>query len=87
MKETKAACHLCCGEEDFVRDVAYAAGDDPQGHPRENVGVVALAGVELPAIRQGHGVKRTPAGKNAPPLKQRSHNVSTAWLGYSHGVA
>ena len=71
MKETKAACHLCCGEEDFVRDVAYAAGDDPQGHPRENVGVVALAGVEGPPVRQRHLAKGTAARKDTPALRER----------------
>ena len=60
--------YLCCGEEDLFIDVAYGAGGDPQAHAWEHVGVVPLARVELPPIGQGHRVKWTATGEDAPSL-------------------
>lgn len=60
--------HLCCGQENIVRYVAYTTGYHPQSHSGEDVGVVSLAGVEGATVRQHHLIKWTPAGKNAPAL-------------------
>lgn len=65
-------CYLCSGEEDFISDMAEAAGRDTQAHAREDVSIVSLARIELPPARQGHGVKRAAASKDAPPLQMGS---------------
>lgn len=63
---------LCCGEEDFLCYVSDGAGDDTQAHPGEDVGIVPLTRMEGPPIRQRDGVKRAPAGENAPTLQDIS---------------
>lgn len=63
---------LCCGEEDFLCYVSDGAGDDTQAYPGEDVGIVPLTRMEGPPIRQRDGVKRAPAGKNAPTLQDIS---------------
>lgn len=60
--------HLCCGQENIIRYVAHATGDNAQSHSGEDVGVVSLAGVEGTAVRQYHLIKWTSTGKNAPAL-------------------
>ena len=64
---------LCGDEEHFVGDVAEETSGDAQPHPWEHVGVVSLAGEELPAVLQGHGVKRTATGEDAPTLIAQYH--------------
>lgn len=65
-------CYFCCSEEDFLGDVSDAAGGDAQAHSGENVGVVSLAGIERPPIRQRDAVERAAAGEDAPPLQRRN---------------
>ena len=60
--------NLCGEEEHFVCDVAEETRGDAQPHPWEHVGVVSLAREELPAVLQGHRVKRTATGEDAPTL-------------------
>lgn len=70
--------HLCCGQENIVRYVAHATGYNAQGHSREDVGVVSLAGVKGPAVGQHHLIKGTSTGKNAPALTaEEDTNICT----------
>ena len=46
--------NLCCDEEDIVRDVPDAAGNDSQCHSWEDVGVVSLAREEGLSVGQGY---------------------------------
>lgn len=62
------AGYLCCGEEDVLADVSHGAGGHPQADTREDVGVVSLAGVEGPPIRQRDRVERAAAGEDASTL-------------------
>lgn len=68
------ASYLRRGEEDVVRYVAHAAGDDAQSQTWEHIGVVSLAGVKGASVSQHHFVKRTPAGKDAPTLEERKES-------------
>lgn len=68
------AAYLCCSEEDVLADVSHGAGCHPQADAREDVGVVSLAGVEGPPIRQRDWVERAAAGEDASALK--THNIS-----------
>lgn len=70
--------YLCCQEEDLVRDVPDPAGDDPQSHSREHVGVVSLPRNEGPAIFQSHTLKGTSAGKD-PPALEAGRKSDVAW--------
>lgn len=63
------AGYLCCSEEDVLADVSDGAGDHPQADAREDVGVVPLAGVEGPPIRQRDRVERAAAGEDASTLR------------------
>lgn len=62
--------HLCSSQEDILSDMSQGTRGDAQAHAREDVGVVALTGIERPPIRQGDGIKRTAAGEDATPLQQ-----------------
>lgn len=62
--------HLCSSQEDILSDMSKGTRGDAPAHAREDVGVVALTGIECPPIRQGDGVKRTAAGEDATPLQQ-----------------
>lgn len=64
-------CYLGCSKEDFLCNLSNGARRDAQAHAGEDVGVVSLTRVECPAIGQSDGVKRTAAGKDAPPLRHR----------------
>lgn len=58
--------------------MAHTAGYDAQSHSREDVGVVSLAGVKGPAVRQHHLIKGTSTGKNAPALTaEEDTNICT----------
>lgn len=63
---------LCCSEEDLLRNVPDGAGSDAQAHPREDVGVVPLTGMESSPVRQRDGLERAPAGEDAPTLRKTS---------------
>lgn len=69
------AAYLRCGEEEVLADVAHAAGSHPQADAREDVGVVALARVEGPAVGQRDWVERAAAGEDASTL----HNRTAPW--------
>lgn len=69
--EYMSVCYLCCGEEDFLRNVSDGAGGDTQAHAGEDVGVVSLTGEQRPPVRQRDGVKWAATGKDAPPLQHR----------------
>lgn len=51
--------------------MAHPAGDDPQCHAREYVGVVPLTRDEGAPVSQGHLIKGAATGKDAPPLGER----------------
>lgn len=70
------AAHLCCSEEDVLADVSHGAGSHPQADAREDVGVVSLAGVEGPPIRQRDWVKRAATGEDASTLQNHRHSES-----------
>lgn len=58
--------------------MAHTTGYDAQSHSREDVGVVSLAGVKGPAVRQHHLIKGTSTGKNAPALAaEEDRNICT----------
>lgn len=58
--------------------MAHTTGHDAQSHSREHVGVVSLAGVKGPTVRQHHLIKGTPTGKNAPALMaEEDTNICT----------
>lgn len=68
----RSSTGLCCTEEDFLCYVSDGAGSDTQAHPREDVGIVSLTGMEGPPVRQRDGVERAPAGEDAPTLRHTS---------------
>lgn len=70
--------YLCCSEEDVLADVSDGAGDHPQANAREDVGVVPLAWVEGPPIRQRDRVEWAAAGKDASTL--RHHGAHFIWF-------
>lgn len=59
--------YLGSGEEDLLGDPVNARGNDGEGNARENVGVVALPGVELHALVRAVR-ERAPASKHAASL-------------------
>lgn len=61
--------NLSGGEEYTLRDVTNATCYGPQGHAREDVGIVALAGVHHLAVDL-LSRKRTATGKHAAALEE-----------------
>lgn len=66
-----SVCHLCCRKEDFLSNMSQGTSSDGQTHTGEDVGVVSLARVECPPVRQGDRVKWTATSKDATALQHR----------------
>ena len=62
--------YLCWLKEHFISDGPDITQDGGKSNPWEYVGIVTLTRVKGLTI-QGHGRKRTPTGKNTPPLQTK----------------